>query len=133
MDAATPTLPLLAAGHPQSLLTVAGRISLIDRRDLYGTGVIGVETVRGRRRRYWARLTTPGDYAEAVRAHGENLVLRVTGYYLQEGGLRWLLNATVVEVLGRAEPRDRPLQQSPADQLVLFSIDSWSTDSSQPG
>jgi hypothetical protein len=115
--------PLLEAARPQSRLTVAGRISLIERRDLYGAGVIGVESVRAPRRKYWARLAEASDYQAAVRAHDETRAVRVSGFFLQEGNLRWLLHATVVEVLGRAAVREPANNRRVPDQLTLFPLD----------
>lgn len=104
-------------------LTLIGSIQLLERRDDHGTGVIGLLTVRTPRRRYWVRLRLPIDYQIAERAHRGARAVRVRGYPAQEGSLRWLLDATVVDVLGQVEaPVDRQRSTSVGadDQLALF-------------
>ncbi len=111
----------LGVTAPPGRLTLIGSIQLLERRDAHGTGVIGLLTVRAPRRRYWVRLRLPIDYQIAEGAHRDARAVRVRGIPAQEGSLRWLLDATVLEVLGQLDARsDERRALMVDDQLALF-------------
>jgi hypothetical protein len=89
-----------AAAEPQERATLIGRVHLLTKKEAGGPGVFGIETLSKQGRKVRVRLAAADDYHKAVRAHDEDLAIRVTGGLTREGQLSWLYNARVVEVLG---------------------------------
>ncbi|WP_435070471.1 hypothetical protein [Amycolatopsis thermoflava] len=84
--------------EPQVLI---GRVHLLTKRQAGAPGVFGLETVGLRpARRYRIRLVDPEQYHEAVRAHDEDLAIRVSGNVEQEGSIRWAYNAQIESIVG---------------------------------
>jgi hypothetical protein len=82
-------------------ITIIGRVHLLSRKEAGGPGVFGIESLTSDGpRKARVRLASSEDYHEAVRAHDEELALRVSGDWEQSGTLSWLYNAHIVELLG---------------------------------
>lgn len=82
-------------GGPVSV-TLSGRVHLLTKKHAGGPGVFGIETISKPTRKYRVRLNNPDQYHLAVRAHDEDLALRVSGNWEREGNINWIYHASVV-------------------------------------
>lgn len=96
---------ILVEQGPSERVTVTGRVHLLAKKEAGSPGVFGVETLGGGKqpKKVRVRLAEEEDYHEAVRAHEEDLAIRVSGNLEKEGTLNWLYNASVVETAGPIE------------------------------
>ncbi|MGN9791380.1 hypothetical protein ACTMTU_09790 [Streptomyces sp. OZ13] len=94
----------LASDNRSERKTIVGRVHLLAKKEARSPGVFGVDSLEsGQPKKVRVRLASDEDYHEAVRAHEEDLAIRVTGNLEREGTLHWLYNAAVVETLGPIE------------------------------
>ncbi|MER7763491.1 hypothetical protein [Streptomyces sp. NPDC097619] len=109
---------------PAEMAVISGRVHLLAKKVAGSPGVFGVESLSGSQpKKVRVRLAEEDDYHEAVRAHDEDLVIRVSGNLEREGTLNWLYNARVVETLGPIEyliQRPGRINRQPDAQLGLF-------------
>jgi hypothetical protein len=108
----------LVSTQPKPRTPITGRVHLLNKKDAGLPGVIGIEVLDGSKpRKVRAHLMESSDYHLAVRAHEEDLVLRVVGDLEREGNLHWLYRAHVEQLLGpvpestRSESRGIPGEQ----------------------
>lgn len=101
-----------AAAEPEEHLTVTGRVHLLTKKEAGGPGVFGIETLGKPPRKIRVRLSSEEDYHGAVRAHDQDLAVRVSGDMTREGSMYWLYNARLVEVLGNYMELAKPSMQS---------------------
>lgn len=100
---------VLVEQGPAERAVISGRVHLLAKKVAGSPGVFGVESLSGGQpKKVRVRLAEEDDYHEAVRAHEEDLAIRVSGNLEREGNLNWLYNAAVVETLG---PIDLLLQR----------------------
>ncbi|WP_157869999.1 MULTISPECIES: hypothetical protein [unclassified Streptomyces] len=117
---------VLVEQGPSERAVISGRVHLLAKKVAGSPGVFGVESLTGEQpKKVRVRLAEEEDYHEAVRAHEEDLAIRVSGNLEREGTLNWLYNATVVETLGPIESlmqrRGRPVRPSAVEgQIDLF-------------
>ncbi|MFJ2632732.1 hypothetical protein ACIO6U_12385 [Streptomyces sp. NPDC087422] len=119
---------LAEQGEP-TRATIIGRVHLLAKKEAGSPGVFGVESLSGTLpKKVRVRLSSEDDYHEAVRAHEEDLAIRVSGNLEREGTLSWLYNAVVVETMGPIDllrgttSRTRAERQNPG-QDHLFDTD----------
>ncbi|GAA0903624.1 hypothetical protein GCM10009558_002600 [Virgisporangium aurantiacum] len=94
----------LVSTEPQPRTVVIGRVHLLTKKDAGLPGVVGVEAVGSAiPKKVRVHLLQASDYHLAVRAHDEDLLVRVVGDLQREGTLNWLYSAHIEEVIGRAE------------------------------
>ncbi|MFI6659553.1 hypothetical protein [Streptomyces sp. HUAS ZL42] len=94
----------LASDSRSERKTIVGRVHLLAKKEAGSPGVFGIDSLEsGQPKKVRVRLASDEDYHEAVRAHEEDLAIRVTGNLEREGTLHWLYNAAVVETLGPIE------------------------------
>ncbi|MFF7703248.1 hypothetical protein [Streptomyces lydicus] len=92
---------VLAEDGASERATISGRVHLLAKKQAGSPGVFGVDSLMGGQpKKVRVRLASEDDYHEAVRAHEEDLAIRVSGNLEREGTLNWLYNASVVETLG---------------------------------
>ncbi len=119
----------LAEQSESTRATIVGRVHLLAKKEAGSPGVFGVESISGGQpKKVRVRLSSEDDYHEAVRAHEEDLAIRVSGNLEREGTLSWLYNAAVVETLGpielfRRAPTDLKAGQQIPGQDQLFRVD----------
>lgn len=113
---------LAADTESNSELVIVGRVHLLTKKDAGAPGVFGMETIGSNSKKYRVRLSDAEEYHIAVRAHDEDLAIRVNGVSQKDGTLAWLYNASVQAVVGSvdelrtADPRSG---RSDTDQLAL--------------
>jgi hypothetical protein len=89
-----------AAAAPEERVSLVGRVHLLTKKEAGGPGVFGIETLGKQARKVRVRLSDADDYHKAVRAHDDDLAVRVVGGLTREGQMSWLYNARIVELLG---------------------------------
>ena len=100
-------------------ISVDGRVHLLTKKQVGGPGVFGIETVGPGAKKYRVRLSDSEEYHIAVKAHDEDLVIRVHGRPETDGTLTWLYDASVYGLVGPIEQSSRrPAGQDP-NQLTL--------------
>ncbi|MFI1583226.1 hypothetical protein [Embleya sp. NPDC020630] len=114
----------LAEGKTSSFVTLSGRVHQMAKKDAGGPGVFGIDAFQPAVvRKARVRLANREDYHDAVRAHDEDLAIRVSGRLEREGNLNWLYDASVVQVLG-------PLADyAPSSRIVEGQIELFADDS----
>jgi hypothetical protein len=90
-------------------LALAGRVHLLTKKHAGGPGVFGIETISKPTRKYRVRLSDPSQYHVAVRAHDQDLALRISGNWEREGNINWIYNALIVDTVELAEVVEEPL------------------------
>ncbi len=93
-------------------MTVTGRVHLLTKKQAGGPGVVGVENLGGSPRKVRVRLPAE-DYSRALHAHDEDRAVIVEGDLEREGGLHWLYNSRLLEVLGPVEDLSRTPERTP--------------------
>lgn len=100
-----------AASEPEEHLTITGRVHLLTKKEAGGPGVFGIATLGKPPRKIRVRLSAEEDYHGAVRAHDQDLAVRVKGDMTREGSMYWLYNARFIEVLGNYLELAKPAMQ----------------------
>jgi hypothetical protein len=81
--------------------TIIGRVHLLTKKEAGLPGVIGVESTSATKpRKVRVHLLEASDYHLAVRAHDEDLMIRVVGDLQREGNLNWLYSARLEAIVG---------------------------------
>ncbi|MDD7934348.1 hypothetical protein [Actinomycetospora straminea] len=81
---------------------VVGRVHLLTRKEVGGPGVFGIDSIGAGGRKFRVRLADADEYHEAVRAHEEEIALRVSGRLEREANISWLYDATIIGTAGPA-------------------------------
>jgi len=107
----------LLEAEPSRRAVVVGRVHLLTKKELGMPGVVGIETTGQGPRKVRAHLTSPEDYHQAVRAHDEDLLVRVTGDLRREGNLHWLYSGRLEGLISPDELSQRV--ETTDDESVL--------------
>lgn len=91
--------------EPSQARTLIGRVHLLTKKDAGGPGIFGMEIFGSEIRKIRVRLSDSEQYHQAVRAHDDDLAIRVTGNLERDGGMFWLYHASVDGIEG-------PLQEA---------------------
>lgn len=89
-------------------VAVVGRVHLLTKKEAGGPGVFGMELIGGAVKHVRVRLDDGDQYHQAVRAHDDDLAIRVSGRLQRDGNLYWLYSAFIDGVEGSVvEIRER--------------------------
>lgn len=110
----------LAQDESAERVTIIGRVHLLSRKEAGAPGVFGMDALLpGTPKKARVRLASSDEYHLAVRAHEEELALRVTGNLEREGTLSWLYDAHILDVVGPIDdifpPKGRRRSTGPAE------------------
>jgi hypothetical protein len=94
---------LAADEAEQSEVVAVGRVHLLTKKDAGGPGVFGMETIGTGAKKYRVRLSDAEEYHTAVRAHDEDLAIRVVGRSEKDGPLTWLYGASIQGIVGSVD------------------------------
>lgn len=83
-----------------SFVTIEGRVHLLTKHERGDPGVFGLELLRPPVRKFRVRLHDAEQYHTAVRAHDEDLAIRVFGRIEREGNMTWLYDARIEGIIG---------------------------------
>jgi len=94
--------------EPSQARSLVGRVHLLSKKEVGGPGVFGMEVFEGEIKKVRVRLSNSEQYHQAVRAHDDDLAIRVSGELERDGNTFWLYHATIEGVEG---PLDEVVQR----------------------
>ncbi len=140
----TPSEVIVTPGHVPALMTasarfkaptavatvtISGTVIGLDRPKFGEAGISRIDVLAGTSaRRLRARLSSE-QYEEAIEAHREGLVLRMTGEESREGNLFWLYNVRNIELVPESAIEDPPLPELRVIAELPFNNEYQSDDS----